>query len=363
MQKFAMVHGMKVCFGKLPERVGAPQLFLEHYTDARKSLPLPQLWDWTNGVTQWPMMRNSDLGCCVVSMKGHAIEVFTTFGKPKKTAIVPDNVIEADYFRETGGPDSGLVISDSLNDWAHVGLGGYKIAAWAALTPQDQNIIVLGNQLFGGVLLGVQLPANAIDLINAGQPWTDISQPPDPEMGHAILLPNTKDLEVITWGMKQRISFQWLQRYTTNAYVAIAPEWETDPAPPGIALSDMLADYQAMTGKVPPTPPTPTPTPTPTPPSPQTFQQRVDAIFVALERQYANSPAFVRTLKLVQSYVDAYIRQHPSSTKAASAGPAPLGLLAIVDAAFKAVEATHPHLSFLIEKIRKLVDAQLQPTP
>jgi hypothetical protein len=286
-------------FGRLPRKPGHKMLFLSDYLAKKVELPAPPTSaDWTTKVPSWPMMGNDQYGDCVEAGKGHMVMVFSAYGAG--TLNTPsDQVIESTYFTETGGSDSGLDIPTSLDYWVQNPLAGDKLAAWAAVNPANHDEVKLAIALFGGVTLGVNLPDNCFDAINAGQPWTDTSGDPDPSMGHDIVLVayDAGGPTCVTWGQLQKMSWDWFDKYTTECYVLIGADWETDPVPSGIALADLLSDYQELTGQGPPappppvTPPVPAPAPTPTVVATLTVSQPLQPGTYDLEMDEPPAPA------------------------------------------------------------------------
>lgn len=252
MEITEVVNGRTVRFGREPRPAGKCALPLRLYMDFAK-LPAPQPSDWTGKIRDWPTMLNDRYGDCVVAAKGHAIQIFTAYGLGAEV-ITPDSVIKSDYFTETGGADNGLNIPESLDYWVRNGLGGKKILAWADVNFDTPAEVMLAGQLFGGVYLGVSLPSNCFDAINAGRPWTDTSQSPNPRMGHCIHLAkiDADGPTCVTWGQLQKMTWDWFKKYTEEASVLISADWEGPLMPAGINNAALMADYQEMTGKTPP---------------------------------------------------------------------------------------------------------------
>jgi hypothetical protein len=102
------------------------------------------------------MLANDQLGNCVMAERGHAINSWAgVSGNPAK---VTRQEVVANYFRLTGGADTGLVIIDALNDWKSRAFAGTKIAGFVSINPTDIEAIKLAIWMFGGVCCGVNLP-------------------------------------------------------------------------------------------------------------------------------------------------------------------------------------------------------------
>jgi len=260
------VRGRPVKFGKLPKDPSMKFVQLRNFLDAQ-SLPPANYADWTTKIASWPMMDNDNYGDCVMAMQGHAIQVFSEYGTGTED-IPSDAAILAAYLQQTGGADNGLNIATSLGLFVQNGLCGEELAAYAAVDYTQQNMVMLGVQLFGGIGLGINLPSNWQTAINAGEPWTDTRLPPNQMMGHAIWIVKTEvdGPTCVTWGQLQKMSWAWFQKYADEAYVLVSPEW-ANGAPVGVNMTALLADYTLITGQNPPliiptTPPGPVgPTP------------------------------------------------------------------------------------------------------
>lgn len=244
-------------------------LFFSDYLAQKKWLPSPpSAVSWSTKIASWPMMLNDTYGDCVEAGKGHMVMVFSTYGRGQ-TVVPSDSLIKNTYFAETGGQDTGLDIPTSLNYWAKNPLDGDVLTAWATIQAYDLNATCLAASLFGGTTHGVNLPQNCFDFIDKGLPWTDVSQQPDPNMGHDIIMVDYDSFGpvYITWGQKQKASWAWHQKYVNESYMLLGQDWTQSPiAPPGIALTDLIADFRAMGGSTPdPTPPSPVPPPAPPP--------------------------------------------------------------------------------------------------
>jgi hypothetical protein len=264
----AIVHGRRVRLGRLSTPRSRQLLPLRAYL-RQGSLPPPAHKDWSGKIGRWGMMLNDELGDCVEAMKGHAVQVISTYGRGS-TVVVSDAEIRKTYFTETGGPDVGLNIPTSLDYWVRHPLGGVSLLGHAALDYHNHTEVCQANQLFGGVYVGVNLPADAIPAINAHQDWSSTRYAPDPNSGHAILLLKTeKDYATfVTWGQLQRATWAWFDRYVEESHVGLAADWFAGQSldPSGLDDAALLEDYQLITGQKPPvivTPPSP-----PSPPSP-----------------------------------------------------------------------------------------------
>src|SRR5437773_752317 len=107
------------------------------------TLPSSYDFDTTHGGIPTPMFGNDVYGDCVIAGRGHQTLRFEDI-EQGSVLMITDKYVLKEYFKETGGPDSGLVVLDSLNKWHQkgwkVGKHTYKIQAFAQVdftTPDE----------------------------------------------------------------------------------------------------------------------------------------------------------------------------------------------------------------------------------
>jgi hypothetical protein len=193
-----------------------------------RAQPLPAAYDFDTkhpGIPT-PMFANDDKGDCVMAGRAHQTLRFEDIEQGSVLMITDKDVLN-EYFRETGGVDSGLVVLDSLNLWRQkgwkVGKKNYKIQAYAEINSKSRDEMKQAIFADVGVGLGLQLPKSAQKQIQTGQPWT-VTTGPDAKVGswggHYVYVPGyTKQGPVcVTWGRKQQITWAWLSKYCDEAY-------------------------------------------------------------------------------------------------------------------------------------------------
>lgn len=234
--------------------------------------PPPSSVDWTARVQGWGGdYGNFTLGDCACAAAAHQIQAWTaTTGTQKNLAL--DDVLAA--YRRFGGydgtpkTDNGCVISDVLAGWsdACVGIGGDVLAGFVEIEHENEADIKRAIALFGGVILGVQLPKTA-----AGEAWTE--GPPAPAGylavssiyagpfdlsgdwkpggygGHGVVAVayDIDGLVVISWGNEMRVSWRWLAAYCDEAWAVLSEDWiAAGRAPSGFDLDALHADLAAI---------------------------------------------------------------------------------------------------------------------
>jgi len=190
------------------------------------TLPPSYDFDTSHPGIPTPMFGNDTVGDCVIAGRAHQTLRFEDI-EQGSVIMIKDSDVLREYKRETGGPDTGLVVLDSLNEWRHrgwkVGQKTYTIQAFAEVNFRKHDEVRQAIFADVGVGLGVQLPIAAQHQIQTGQPWDVTSGPgaaPGSWGGHYVYVPGyTPDGPVcVTWGRKQQITWAWLDRYCDEAY-------------------------------------------------------------------------------------------------------------------------------------------------
>jgi hypothetical protein len=235
----------------------APRLMTADVLDSLP--PIPESMDWTKPVSRWGAMENDRIGDCGLAGPGHMIQAWTANASAE--VVVPDSQIVLSYSAvsgydpATGANDKGVVLTDVLQYWQSVGIGGHKIAGFLSIEPSNLDLVRAAIYLFGGVLAGVKLPAIAQQEINAGQPWSVIrphspASQPGTWGGHAIPLTSYDDdgMACVTWGKIQPMTWAWWDMYTDECYAVVSEDWldANGRAPSGLNLTQLLADLKVI---------------------------------------------------------------------------------------------------------------------
>jgi hypothetical protein len=202
---------------------------LKFATLVRKAAPaLPATYDFdvSHPGIPTPMFGNDTYGDCVIAGRAHQTLRFEDI-EQGSVIMIADNDVLKEYFKETGGPDTGLVVLDSLNLWRQKGWKvrkrTYNIQAFAEVNFKNHAQVRQGIFADVGLGLGVQLPKAAQTQIQTGQPW-DVTTGPNAKPGswggHYVLVPGytPKGPVCVTWGRKQQMTWAWLDKYCDEAY-------------------------------------------------------------------------------------------------------------------------------------------------
>ncbi len=196
-------------FGKHPPKADYRTLRFKSYLTPALAPPPPAYNVLTNVYQKlktndptklFPMDGNDTLGDCTIAALAHAVTTYEgLLGKQKimaKTAVVKL------YMRLTGGVDSGLNELDVLNYWRKHVVSGDEIITYTSVDPKNHTHVQQAIRLFGGVYLGFQVQANAIQDFDARKPWTPGPLTND---GHAVyaVAYDQNGVTVLTWGNTQ----------------------------------------------------------------------------------------------------------------------------------------------------------------
>lgn len=194
-------------------------------------------WNWdayNSNPVPCPMFLNDELGDCVIAGRAHHSLAFE-FAETGVVLPITDEEVRQQYFRETGGRDSGLIVLESLKNWRNQGwiAGGKRLFIHSFmdvnfLDPQE----VMEASLVGlGVQVGVDLPISASDQINAGAPWEPVTGSRGVKGswgGHLVhsrryqLAGVDRDGIVFkTWGRDQLATWPWLEQYGDECHLVI----------------------------------------------------------------------------------------------------------------------------------------------
>jgi hypothetical protein len=151
---------------------------------------------------------------------------------------------------------------DVLKYWRSSGLGGDKIAAFAALEPKNVTEVKDAVCLFGGCYFGLELPKFVLQAQNPLQvPWVVPPQgpvgdaAPNPLGGHCVpaVAYDQRNLFVVTWGAIKSMSWQFYGAYSDEAYAILSPDFlAKGKAPSGFNKAQLEQDLAAI-GNVPAT--------------------------------------------------------------------------------------------------------------
>lgn len=269
--------------GRQPKQPGRPLLRLADILTGEPVPPHASAADHFARVTDWQMWANDRYGDCGPASVANSRAIVTTYLAGGEDTPTLDDVF--DLYRRSGNPgfdpdtgadDNGVIMADMLSAVLTGGIGGVRGLAYAAVDTTSIDEVRAAIDIFGYVLLGVDLQTAQQRQTDRGL-W-DYSRSSE-WGGHAIIggrytgspQARTADVGVVTWGEVVGTTDAFFSRQVDEAYVLIWPEHVgTEQFRTGIDVSALNAAYMALTGRpgpfTEPTPVDPTPTPAPVDP-------------------------------------------------------------------------------------------------
>jgi hypothetical protein len=170
----------------------------------------------------YPMADNDRLGDCVVAGWIHLAQATAHENDGKYT--VPNNaVIQTEYFKLTGGQDTGLAETSFLQTAQKSSILGAQVDTFGVLDHTNQEEVKSSIYTFGGAYLGVALPQSAENQFPGT--WTVV--PNSPIIGGHCIVAIGYDAQfvyVVTWGKVIRCTWAWFNTYVDEAYALIYTE-------------------------------------------------------------------------------------------------------------------------------------------
>ncbi len=199
----------------------------------------------------WGMLGNDTLGDCTIAALAHLVQCWeaNALGVQGGPTLAQ---VEAAY--KTLSPnDTGCDMVTTLEYMTNVGIGGHKIAGYAALDLGNKDQMSLATYLFGGLYIGLCLP-NAI--VNASDPLTipwnvhNCGAVGNPNDGHAIAgvgynLTHGPYLDVVTWGARIGMGLSGYDAWVDEVYAIVSSDWietKSGLSPSGFDIEQLVVD-------------------------------------------------------------------------------------------------------------------------
>jgi hypothetical protein len=211
--------------------------------------------DYISAVTvPWGVMGNDDVGDCTIADCGHSLMLRTA---NNGQIVVPTTQQILDLYSNLSGwspsnpsSDNGLDESTVCAYMVSTGLLGHKADATGSVDPWNFDHLKWCIQLFGSCRIGLNFPAYAVDLFDAGKVW-DISTTGDQSTdGHDVPLVDYRNgyFTCVSWGKLQMMTPAFLNHYIEEAHSELYFDWikSQGEAPSGFSLIDLTAKLQQV---------------------------------------------------------------------------------------------------------------------
>ena len=239
--------------------------------------PHPTSVDYITGCGAFPMDDNDRYGDCGPAAVAHNLQLVTahlgTIAVPSVAQVLGlySQSTNPPFNPATGANDSGVYTQTMLKALATNGIDGHTPAAYAKVNYADLEELRAAEAIFGSILYGVNLFASQVN--------TKLWDTPDGNEGHLVCgvrySENPDRTGLITWGMTD---YNMTDRFVQSggleeAWVIIWPEHFGSKAfLEGVNVTQLAADYLALTGHT-----------LVIPPQPQPYEPRSAVNFTAIE--------------------------------------------------------------------------------
>ena len=282
-----------------------PHLKLRNYLRAALPTP-PSSVDYSSAAAASlsDVMKNDELGCCVIA-GGYHVEGVET-GNAGNLYVPSDAQIIADYSAIGGyvpgdpSTDNGCDLQTAMNYWSQSGFkNGTKLLGYLAVDPTNQQEVMTACWLFENLYHAFELPDEWISPFpsSSGFVWDDAQ--PDQNNGHCVCSVgyDSNGVRICTWGMLGSVTWRALAHLGSQSaggelWVLLSPDQLAKgqtKAPNGVDWTSLLADWDALGGNVPlpkPPPGPPAPPPAPTPGAAPTLAQAQAATTAAIQSMH-----------------------------------------------------------------------------
>lgn len=230
--------------GRLPATRPAALSDLSVYAAGKLPTPPPT---WEVPVANYPIDGNDQYGDCTIAGVAHMVEGWDAATK-EHDPVPSETTIVAEYFKLTGGEDSGLNEADVLKEWHTNGLFGEKIAGYAPVNPRHLLELHQAVAFYGGCYLGIECPKSAQEQFGNGEPWTYVGS--EVEGGHCVAALGYGPhggLHCATWGGIAVLEASFLAHYLDEAWVILPQQFiEAKKDQLGIDLKTLEADLRKV---------------------------------------------------------------------------------------------------------------------
>lgn len=254
-------------YGRRPPK-NAPALHFSSFL-AAAAPPHPAEEDYLARLPGWQMLGNDKVGDCNAVTWANmrrlitatlATEYYPTQAQVWQFYQTQNPGFDPNGTSQTNGPgsehDQGMDIQTGL-EYLHGSGGpdGVKVVAFAKVDHTKLAEVKAALAIFGGLWLGIQvLDANQQEFAE-GKPWTDVAKSKI-DGGHAILGGGYRtDISFITWAKETKFAPSFWNGVVQGsplveeAWAVIWPEHlGTKSFEQGVNLSQLEADYRAVTG-------------------------------------------------------------------------------------------------------------------
>jgi len=265
----------KLKLGKKPATYDSRDLLFSQFRTAEPLPSHPKYFGHEKlvGAKSWRMLGNGPddsfspgfegAGDCVFAGGDHETMLWTLESKTSASFTAANAL--GDYSAVTGynpnalpnatgenPTDNGTDVREALRYRQKTGLldalgKRHKIGAYVGLELRNHEELLEALYLFGIVAIGFAFPESAMDQFNAGKPWSVVPGTTI-DGGHYVpLVAYRKNLQCVTWGRVQAMTWQFYDKYCDEAWAILSPEMLANGTSlEGFNLKQLQADLNAL---------------------------------------------------------------------------------------------------------------------
>lgn len=219
-----------------------------------KENKIPARFDWGSRIKpnhNWGDYGNLKLNNCTFVTAAYFIMIWKSYKSDKIYRPGVKKIID-DYSKLIKDPKGGKSIQSILNNggkplaavkvlnhWRKKGIDGHRIIAYSKLTfnnkKEHREELKRAIYLYGGCFIGINIPRSVEKQWQQNRKWTIIRKvsPGDARrrlwFSHALLATgyNEKELNVITFGKEETMSWEFYEKYVDEAYAVFDEKFLT----------------------------------------------------------------------------------------------------------------------------------------
>ena len=232
--------------GRLPGQIPVGLRSLTYYVAG--SLPKPPSCVPVPPVADWGMLGNATYGDCGVAGLQHCFMADAAVTHLTEPNASDQQAIEY-YLNYTGGQDTGVVLSQYL---AHVRANGYyghTVQAYAPVAVHDVPTLQSAVALYDCVYTGIVVTQAMQEAFAHHRTWTTEMLQSPVAGGHCVPIVAFDDheLQVVTWGGVQAVTYSMWHAISSEAWAVITGEFVQGHGDGrGVDLAALTADLDRL---------------------------------------------------------------------------------------------------------------------
>jgi hypothetical protein len=231
-------------------------LLMSRYVDTHKLPDIPEAFGHEGVISDWRMLANDKVGCCVFSGAAHETMLLSSMGGIGR--VFTETSVLSDYSAVTGytplnlSSDQGTLVRDAMKYRRDVGVEDFmgnrhKIGVFVSIEPGSWKNLLTALYIFGTVGIGFQFPNSAMDQFSNFDTWSVVPGATISGGHYVPLIGFRENLYCVTWGREQQMTRTFYETYCDEAWAYFTEEYlQSGKTPEGFAKDDLLSDLAAI---------------------------------------------------------------------------------------------------------------------